>query len=206
MKNTMIRLMLLNGLLSWLALGATGCATSKLWEASDIRRRPAADPKVSLLHHAATGMVYVEYDEMDERSKSIQRRCYSLNAVGASPGGIGFHPRFIVRQSLAIPLDQIVRCNGDQPSPAGLCFISNRSGEAFTVYLNGEQLAQAELPNYEYTYRSPGDTAQCIFLTPLAVVGDVAVGAVAVGGFTILEATQSEEAAETLVRSIPHSR
>lgn len=174
--------------LAWaLVTFPTGCETcqtytltGRLWSNDDMNRfhEPAPDPALALYDAPRHGDVLVVYTEVNERSTSVRRRAYFLNAnsgrieANRKPHFVSFKEAGGLRE---IPLKQPGPGTPAAVAPSPLYAAAATNGHLFTVFRNGVPQGPSELP----VYRGRADVAWRAVLTPAAVVGDVVlIGAI----------------------------
>jgi hypothetical protein len=165
---------------------ATGCEsypiTYALWKKNELVRHcePAPNPRLQLFQSIKPNDILVQYDELRERNDAVRRRAFYLYA-NLSKLEARHKPHFVsldkaggLSSILVFPISSAVT-----NVPAGPAFYATIStnGFNFTIHSAGGARSEFHLPAYEDSFTQ----GQRALLTPLAVVGDVVVGALAVG-------------------------
>jgi hypothetical protein len=173
-------------LVALLATLATGCEsyplTYALWKKSELVRHcePAPNPRLQLFQSVKPNDILVQYDELRERNDAVRRRAFYLYA-NLSKLEARRKPSFVSLDKAGglIPILVIPSPGGDSSAPAGPAPYATIStnGFNFTIHSANGVGSEFYLPAYEDSLTQ----AQRVFLTPVTVVGDVVVGAVAVG-------------------------
>jgi len=174
-------------LLACLVPYLTGCAemmdnylpdhtlTGRLWdsETGGHHYEPANPPELALYQDPGHGDILVVYNEVDHKTGAILRRSYLLDA-NQDRIVAGKKPHFLdvpaTTRLEPIPLE-----TNSLPAAATndlqLWGVISPIGGDFTLISNGQVIGPCRLP----VYGEGGNHAERILLTPVTVVGDVAI-------------------------------
>jgi hypothetical protein len=168
-----------------LILTTSGCLTRHLWNDSTFRDdwEPAGNPRLQLYQSPPPHEdVLVRYDETQESSDQVRSRAYFLHE-NQSAIQDRRKPLFLPPDS--IPSGEPIPVYADPPAPPqtrGFYAVSAAHDSWFVLYKDGTELGIYELP----AYATGASRAKRVALTPVAVVGDVVIVAVTVGGILFL--------------------
>jgi hypothetical protein len=172
MKTRVKHLVLFSLLL--LACGG-GCMTAALWQSDGFEayKQPANNLNLRLFGAQPQTNLLAVYDESSERNSEVHTRAYWINESQKLVDRRRC-PHFIRSRSArhlpAVPVYYDPVSAGHELPPE-LCALVATNKQSFTLYLNHRAIASHDLP----VYNDGKGRVEKIFLTPLAVAGDLTI-------------------------------